>query len=77
MKNSRAKKPNEPVVIPSAIGTSKKKILTKPSTSVTTIAKKSAIEKEPEPVEEFENDVEETVEEVQPVKRGTKKKRKT
>ena len=76
LKNSRAKKPNEPVVIPSAIGTSKKKILTKPSTSVTTIAKKSAIEKEPEPVEEFENDVEETVEEVQPVKRGRGRPRK-
>ena len=76
LKNSRAKKPNEPVVIPSAIGTSKKKILTKPSTSVTTIAKKSAIEKESEPVEEFENDVEETVEEVQPVKRGRGRPRK-
>ena len=76
LKNSRAKKPNEPVVIPSAIGTSKKKILTKPSTSVTTIAKKSAIEKEPEPVEEFANDVEETVEEVQPVKRGRGRPRK-
>ena len=76
LKNSRAKKPNEPVVIPSAIGTSKKKILTKPSTSVTTIAKKSAIEKEPESVEEFDNDVEETVEEVQPVKRGRGRPRK-
>ena len=83
LKNSQSKKPNEPVVIPSAIGISKKKILTKPATqSVPTVMahkKQEEIEEIEEPEEEIEVSVPEKIEEVieQPKKkRGRGRPRK-
>ncbi len=73
LKNSRTKKPNEPVVIPSAIGINKKKISTKPKTQ---ISKTKEQEEIPEVKAEPILDINDTEEIVQPVKRGRGRPRK-
>ena len=79
LKNSRAKKPNEPVVIPSAIGVNKKKILTKPITQHLQAEKKNNTEMNLEEEKQNKNiqeDEKKQEEVVQPVKRGRGRPRK-
>lgn len=83
LKNSRTKKPSEPVVIPSTIGLNKKKILTKPNQVQPIIQAKSkkVTEIESSREEEYENEepfeeMGEVQEEVKPIKRGRGRPRK-
>ena len=83
LKNSRAKKPNEPVVIPSAIGLNKKKVLTRPATQqpihttmTTPVQKTVQMPRVEEPEIELDRDIETIPEVVQPVKRGRGRPRK-
>ena len=82
LKNSKTRKPNAPVVIPSTIGLNKKKILTKPTTTTAESmqrtmkeidTKSEKIEEEIPVVEKEQQVVEEPV---QPVKRGRGRPRK-
>ena len=81
LKNSKARKPSSPVVIPSTIGLNKKKILTKPTSTLESKPKTmTKIDTNNTNIEENEKEipiVEEKVEEViQPVKRGRGRPRK-
>ena len=81
LKNSKARKPSSPVVIPSTIGLNKKKILTKPTSTLESEPKTmTKIDTNNTNIEENEKEipiVEEKVEEViQPVKRGRGRPRK-
>lgn len=93
LKNSRSKKPSEPVVIPSEIGVNRKKILAKPSHSVSVNSMinnsplmKSVINSnenmqknigEDSRINQLNTEQEQTEEVVQPVKRGRGRPRKT
>ena len=84
LKNSRTKKPNEPVVIPSAIGLNKKKILTKRNQGMedniqqnSKLAKQESFEDLYETSQDIGTEGIQQVEEVvQPVKRGRGRPRK-
>ena len=72
LKNSKAKKPNEPVIIPSTIGKNKKKILTKPNVA-SPVNNLELTEKKENSIQEIdfnEENKEVQQEVVQPVKRG-------
>ena len=76
LKNSKMKKPAEPVVIPSEIGARKKKILAKPSQNLSDVVLNNTpkIQKKLDEndimVQQEDNNIEDNNEIVQPVKRG-------